>query len=88
MPRRLDGPDKGLPCSGSFSGIKGHEALYALRQLSLDLRGPSGEAMDGPHACGCGAPDEPCPVCNRVEGDQVPEMLEGFVADTQSKDWD
>ncbi len=36
-PRRLDGPDTGPPCAGSFSGIKGHEVPPALRQLSLDL---------------------------------------------------
>jgi hypothetical protein len=23
---------------------------------------------DGEHACGCGAPGEPCPECNRADG--------------------
>jgi len=30
---------------------------------------------------------EPCPVCNRVEGDEVPEMPEGFRVDVDEKGW-
>jgi hypothetical protein len=41
---------------------------------------------DGQHACGCGAPGEPCPVCNRVEG-QRPEMPEGFRVDMDKDGW-
>jgi hypothetical protein len=40
----------------------------------------------GPRACGCGAPGEPCPICNRPEGDTAPALPEGFVVDT--KDWE
>ncbi len=42
---------------------------------------------EGPRACGCGAPGEPCPVCNRVEGDQIPELPEGFRVDIDGKGW-
>ena len=42
---------------------------------------------EGEHACCCGAPGEPCPVCNRVEGDEVPEMPEGFRVDVDEKGW-
>jgi hypothetical protein len=35
---------------------------------------------EGPRACGCGAPGDPCPVCNRADQDIEPEMPEDFVA--------
>jgi hypothetical protein len=38
-------------------------------------------------ACCCGAPGEPCPVCNRVEADEVPKMPEGFRVDMDEKGW-
>ena len=38
-------------------------------------------------ACCCGAPGEPCPTCNRTDGDGIPEMPEGFVVDTKSNNW-
>src|SRR5579862_4265431 len=47
----------------------------------------SDRPWDGPRACGCGAPGDPCPVCNRVEGDQVPEMPDGFRVDLDDKGW-
>jgi hypothetical protein len=37
-------------------------------------------------ACCCGAPGEPCPVCNRADGDTVPELPDGFVIDTKTDD--
>ena len=40
----------------------------------------------GPRACGCGATGEPCPVCNRKNDDDLPEMADGFVVDTKMKD--
>jgi hypothetical protein len=43
---------------------------------------------EGQTACGCGAPGEPCPVCNRSDADNVPEMPEGFVVDVKREDWD
>jgi hypothetical protein len=42
---------------------------------------------DGPHACGCGAPGEPCPICNVPEGGAAPEMPEGFRVDLDDKGW-
>jgi hypothetical protein len=35
----------------------------------------------GPRACGCGAPGDPCPVCNRVDTGTEPELPEDFVVD-------
>jgi hypothetical protein len=32
---------------------------------------------DSPRACDCGAPGEPCPVCNSAAG----ELPEGFIVD-------
>jgi hypothetical protein len=29
--------------------------------------------------CRCGAPGEPCPVCNGVDNDDVPEVPQDFV---------
>jgi hypothetical protein len=45
---------------------------------------------DGPRACGCGAPGDPCPVRNRVDSDTESELPEGFVVDRRRniKDWD
>jgi hypothetical protein len=43
---------------------------------------------EGPRACGCVAPGEPCPVCNRVDDDTLPELPEGFIVDIKAKDWD
>ena len=52
----------------------------------LDLRTPSRAAMGRPaRLCGCGAPGEPCPVCNRI--DDVPDLPEGFGVDLDEKGW-
>lgn len=32
---------------------------------------------EGPHACGCGAAGERCPVCNKSQEGQPPEPPEG-----------
>lgn len=40
----------------------------------------------GHRACPCGAPGEPCPVCNRTElgnADDVPEMPDGYIVDAE-----
>jgi hypothetical protein len=37
---------------------------------------------DGEHGCPCGAPGSPCPVCNKADAVTVPEMPDGFVAET------
>jgi hypothetical protein len=42
---------------------------------------------DSPRSCCCGAPGEPCPVCNRVEDDEVPEIPEGLRVDIDQKGW-
>jgi hypothetical protein len=39
----------------------------------------------GEHACGCGAPGEPCPRCNKVKDGEYPALPAGFVADTVKK---
>jgi hypothetical protein len=44
-----------------------------------------GRPWNGPHACGCGAPGEPCPTCNRPGPDGLPELPEGFVVDVQKQ---
>ena len=46
---------------------------------------PWGSHMKG---CTCGAPGEPCPVCNRPDDETAPKMPEGFVLDTKNEDWD
>jgi hypothetical protein len=35
----------------------------------------------GERACNCGGAGDPCPICNHADEDNVPAMLEGFVAD-------
>jgi hypothetical protein len=40
---------------------------------------------DGEHACGCGAPGEPCPECNRADG--APDLPKGFRVDVDEKSW-
>lgn len=40
---------------------------------------------EGPQACGCGAPGEPCPVCNTGNG--VPDLPDGFNVDLDDKGW-
>jgi hypothetical protein len=41
---------------------------------------------DGPRACGCGAPGDPCPMCNnRIDEDTEPELPEDFVVEKQRK---
>jgi len=42
---------------------------------------------EGQRVCRCGAPGEPCPACNRVDGDTVPEMPDGFIPDLENEDW-
>jgi hypothetical protein len=34
------------------------------------------------------APSQPCPVCNWVDEDIVPELPEAFVVDAKRDDWD
>jgi hypothetical protein len=34
----------------------------------------------GDHACECGGAGMPCPVCNRSDADNPPELPEGFEA--------
>jgi hypothetical protein len=42
---------------------------------------------DGPCACGCGAPGDPCPVCNnRMYEGTEPELPEDFVVEKRIKD--
>jgi hypothetical protein len=42
---------------------------------------------EGPRACGCGAPGDPCPVCNRMDSDtEQPELPEDFVVEKRIKD--
>jgi hypothetical protein len=35
----------------------------------------------GGRACDCGAPGDPCPICNHADADNPPAMPDGFVAD-------
>jgi hypothetical protein len=47
---------------------------------------------EGELACGCGAPGEPCPVCNnRIDEDTEPDLLEDFEVENRRKvrdcDW-
>jgi len=37
--------------------------------------------VDSPRGCQCGAPGDPCPVCNKTDEDTEPELPEGFVVD-------
>jgi hypothetical protein len=55
---------------------------------SLKLPTQVERPWEGPRACGCVAPGEPCPVCNRVDDDTLPELPEGFIVDIKAKDWD
>lgn len=38
---------------------------------------------EGAHGCSCGAPGEPCPVCNRTAQGDAPAMPDGFKAETR-----
>jgi len=44
-------------------------------------------SREGEHACGCGAPGEPCSVCNRPEDDEASELPEGFRVEIDEKGW-
>jgi hypothetical protein len=35
--------------------------------------------------CPCGGPGDPCPVCNNVDEDEVPELAEDFVITGKSE---
>ncbi len=35
--------------------------------------------IDSPRGCRCGAAGDPCPFCNRIDQDAVPEMPDDFV---------
>jgi hypothetical protein len=48
---------------------------------------PNRPWSNGPRACSCGAPGEPCPVCNRTNPDTVPALPEGFVVDVKNDEW-
>jgi hypothetical protein len=42
---------------------------------------------EGPRTCGCVAPGDPCPVCNRMNADgepELPKLPEDFVVDIRS----
>jgi hypothetical protein len=39
----------------------------------------------GPRASGCGAPGEPCAVCNRSDADTMPELPEDFIVETKER---
>ncbi len=43
--------------------------------------GHTGRPWLGERACDCGAPGNPCPICNHCDEDDVPAMPDGFVAD-------
>jgi len=44
--------------------------------------------MDGPQACGCGAPGDPCPLCDKPCEDELPKLPEGFTVDyDRDKGW-
>lgn len=39
---------------------------------------------DSPGGCHCGAPGNPCPVCNRADdADTAPDLPPGFVVETE-----
>ncbi len=42
----------------------------------------------GERACDCGGAGDPCPICNRVDSDTMPEMPDDFVADVTRTDKD
>jgi hypothetical protein len=39
----------------------------------------------GARACGCGGAGAPCPICNASDDATVPDLPEGFQADTLNK---
>jgi hypothetical protein len=41
---------------------------------------------EGDFGCKCGAPGEPCPICNRADDETTPELPEGFKIDKKI-DW-
>jgi hypothetical protein len=42
---------------------------------------------DSPRSCCCGAPGEPCPVCNnRIDEDSEPELSEDFIVNIKRED--
>lgn len=41
---------------------------------------------EGQYGCGCGAPGEPCPICNKPDDGEVPKMPDGFVTDVK-REW-
>jgi hypothetical protein len=44
------------------------------------------QPWEGPRACGCGAPGDPCPVCNsRIDEDTEPELPEDFEVEKRRK---
>jgi hypothetical protein len=40
-----------------------------------------------PGSCCCGAPSEPCPVCDRADSDAIPKLPDDFAVDIKNKDW-
>jgi hypothetical protein len=72
---------RGLSGSGEPHDEQAGSVLCALRQLPLGLRGTPNRPWEGPRACGCGAPGDPCPVRNRVDTGTEPELPEDFVVD-------
>jgi hypothetical protein len=42
---------------------------------------------DSPRSCYCGAPGEPCPICNVPEDGATPVLPEGFRVDMDDKGW-
>jgi hypothetical protein len=42
---------------------------------------------EGPHACPCGAPGAPCPVCNATNDGDAPRMPGGFKTEVDKEGW-
>jgi hypothetical protein len=51
------------------------------------VRAHPDKPWDGPRACGCGAPGDPCPVCNnRIDENNELELSEDFIVDIKRED--
>jgi hypothetical protein len=59
--------------------------LCPLRQHPMGLFHPDRPWIDSLRDCECGAPGEPCPVCNQVDEDHEPELPEGFEVENRRK---
>jgi hypothetical protein len=43
--------------------------------------------QDSPRGCKCGAPGDPCPICNKSDAETLPARPDGFVVD-KARDFD